>query len=153
GDSGAGYLNPNLLTGTRLDSGLEDALGLWEEHNLAYFNRFDLDVTGFVINGFHGDMPLNVRTSYTQFSPRGVGMQLGFEQPIVNGTPFVRHTADIYPKLDNIDATAAEIAAYATGSMPRFLIFRLILQKPSTVAAIRDALIRDYPQHEWQFCD
>ena len=153
GDSGAGYLNPNLLTGDRLGSGVEDALGLWEEHNLSYFNRFDLDITGFAINGFHGDMPLRVQKSYTQFSPKGVGMQLGCEQTIVDGTPFVRHTSDIYPKLDNIDATAAEMAGCVRGETPRFLIFRLILQKPSTVASIRDALARDVPQHQWQFCD
>ena len=153
GDSGAGYLNPNLLTGDRLGSGIEDALGLWEEHNLLYYSRFDLDVTGFVINGFHGDMPLRVQQSYTHFSPRGVGMQLGFDQPRVGNTPFVRHNADIYPQLGNLPATAAEMAAHARNHQPQFLIFRLILQKPGTVAAIRDILMRDHPEVQWQFCD
>ena len=98
GDSGAGYLNPNLLVGERLGSGLPDALDLWVRHNQYYFQRFDYDITGFVINGFYGDMPLRVQEAYTRFSPRGVGMQLGFEQALVGETPFIRHASDIYPR-------------------------------------------------------
>jgi hypothetical protein len=153
GDSGAGYLNPNLLTGDRLGSGLEDALGLWEEHNLPYYRRFDYGITGFVINGFHGDMPLRVQRSYAQFSPRGVGMQLGFAEPIVEGTPFLRHAGDIYPKPRALEQTAAEMARHVADHKPQFLIFRLILQKPSTVARLRTILERDHSDHNWEFCD
>jgi len=153
GDSGAGYLNPNLLVGERLGSGLPDALDLWVEHNKSYYERFDYTITGFVINGFHGDMPLRLQKAYAQFSPDGVGMQLGFEQPLVDGTPFLRHVSDIYPKLDNLQKTAAQMAFFAKQDKPQFLIYRMILQKPSTVLAIRDLLQQSRNQHNWEFCD
>ncbi len=153
GDSGAGYLNPNLLTGTRLESGIPDALELWVSHNMAYYRRFDYAITGFVINGFHGDMPLAIQEAYARFSPAGVGMQLDFEQPIVRQTPFLRHASDIYPNLDNLKETAAQMARFARPEKPQFLIFRWILQKPSTIKAVRDLLAREYPGEDWEFCD
>ncbi len=153
GDSGAGYLNPNLLTGKRLDSGLPDALDLWVDHNRAYYGRFDYTITGFVINGFHGDMPLRVQEAYAKFSPDGVGMQLGYAQPVVNGTPFLRHVSDIYPDLGNIKKTAAQMAIFARPKKPQFLIYRMICQKPSTVIAVRDTLNQDYTGCAWEFCD
>ncbi|MCC6489000.1 MAG: hypothetical protein IT364_15985 [Candidatus Hydrogenedentes bacterium] len=153
GDSGAGYLNPNLLTGQRLGSGVPDALDMWVQHNLESYGRFDYDITGFVINGFHGDMPLAVQEAYSRFSPRGVGMQLGFAQPVVNGTPFLRHVSDIYPKRDKLGETAAEMVRFAKPEKPQFLIYRMILQRPGTVMAVRDHLNADYPDARWEFCD
>lgn len=153
GDSGAGYLNPNLLEGDRLGSGLGDAIEMWVEHNDRYYDRFGLSITGFVINGFHGDMPLRVQEAYARFSPDGVGMQLGFEERLVGETPFVRHAADIYPKLGNLGQTAEELARHARDEKPQFLIFRLILQRPSTVLALQDEMKERYPAHEWSFCD
>ncbi len=153
GDSGAGYLNPNLLTGERLGSGLPDALDLWVARNKRYYTRFDYGVTGFVINGFHGDMPLRVQAAYASFSPDGVGMQLGFEKPLVAGTPFLRHTSDIYPKGGALSETAREMAAFAKGPQPQFLIFRWILQKPSTLKSVQDLLAAKHSDKSWCFCD
>ncbi len=153
GDSGAGYLNPNLLIGDRLGSGLPDALDLWVKHNKDYYARFDYDITGFVINGFHGDMPLRIQEAYAAFSPRGVGMQLGFEKPQVNGTPFLRHARDIYPDPNNLDKTADEIAGSAQGDRPQFLIFRMILQRPSTVAAVMERVKANHEGLSLEFCD
>lgn len=153
GDSGAGYLNPNLLAGSRLGSGIPGALPLWIRHNKAYFKRFDYSITGFVINGFHGTMPLHVQKAYAQFSPDGVGMQLGFAQALVGGTPFLRHVSDIYPDPNNLDKTADEMARFAKPDKPQFLIYRMILQKASTLAAVRDRLSGKYPDQQWEFCD
>lgn len=153
GNSGAGYVNPNLLIGNRLGSGLPDALHLWEQHNIRYYRRFDYSITGFVINGFHGDMPLRIQEAYARFSPGGVGMQLGFEQPIVQGTPFLRHASDIYPDPKHPERAAAQMAGFATPEKPQFLIFRWILHKPSTQKAVRDALKASFPEHAWEFCD
>jgi hypothetical protein len=152
GDSGAGYLNPNLLIGERLGSGLPDALDLWVEHNERWYGQFDYSITGFVINGFHGKMPLRIQEAYSNFSPDGVGMQLGFEEPLVNDTPFLRHVSDIYPKLDNLDHTASEMAHFARG-VPRFLIYRWILQSPSTMKGVYEALQKNHGEHQWVFCD
>lgn len=153
GDSGAGYLNPNLLIGDRLGSGLPDALELWVDFNERYYRRFGYSITGFVINGFHGDMPLRIQEAYARFSPVGVGMQLGFEQPLVDGTPFIRHNSDIYPKLGNLDATMEQLAGFAKPDKPQFLVFRMILQKPSTVAALYEGLKATHSEQNWEFCD
>lgn len=153
GDSGAGYLNPNLLIGSRGNSGLPEALDLWVEHNQRYFNKFDYSITGFVINGFHGVMPLRVQEAYTRFSPDGVGMQLGFEKPLVGNTPFLRHASDIYPRGDDIPFTAAEMARFARKRKPQFLIFRWILQTPTTMKQVMEALHQQHEEHQWEFCD
>ncbi len=153
GDSGAGYLNPNLLVGDRLGSGLPEALALWEKHNRSYFEKFDYSITGFVINGFHGAMSLRVQEAYARFSPDGVGMQLGFDRELVGSTPFIRHSADIYPRQDNVKQAADEMAAFAKDAKPQFLVFRWILQSPSMLKQVRAALEEHHPEHNWEFCD
>ena len=153
GDSGAGYLNPNLLVGERLGSRLPDALEMWVDHNLFYYNKFDYSITGFVINGFHGAMPLRIQEAYTRFSPDGVGMQLGFDQQLVGETPFIRHTSDIYPKGDQIESTADEMARFSPKRKPAFLVFRWILQTPTTMQQVMNALRARHSEQHWEFCD
>jgi hypothetical protein len=80
-------------------------------------------------------------------------MQLGFARPIVGDTPFVRHVSDIYPDLNNLDKTTAEMAHFAKPAKPQFLIYRMILQKASTLVAVRDRLAVQYPDQQWEFCD
>ena len=80
-------------------------------------------------------------------------MQLGFEKAIVNGTPFVRHVSDIYPDLGDLAKTAKQMAFFAQREKPQFLIYRMILQKPSTLLALRDLLAEKYPDSHWEFCD
>lgn len=153
GDSGAGYLNPNLLLAERRDNGLSDALDLWVEHNRRWYDRFSYSITGFVINGFHGDMPLRVQEAYAKFSPGGVGMQLGYEKPLVDGVPFLRHVSDIYPDGANLEKAAAQMASFARKGKPRFLIFRWILQTPSTLEKVAAIMAEKYPEHAFEFCD
>lgn len=153
GDSGAGYVNPNLLTGDRLGSGMPDALELWVAHNQNWYARFDYTITGFVINGFHGDMPLRLQEAYTKFSPDGVGMQLGFEEKLVNGTPFLRHSSDIYPDGRDLGKAANEMARFARKRKPQFIIFRWILQSPTTLESVARIMGETHPEHNFEFCD
>ncbi len=153
GDSGAGYINPNLLTGDRLGSGLPDALPMWVEHNKRWYGQFDYTITGFAINGFHGNMPLRVQEAYADFSPDGVGMQLGYEKPLVGRTPFLRHVSDIYPDGNNLGKAAAEMAHFAKKKKPQFLIFRWILQAPTTMKGVCELLQKDHGKENWEFCD
>ncbi len=153
GDSGAGYLTPSLLSGDRLGSGLPDALNLWVEHNKHYYQKFDYSITGFIINGLHGNMPVEAQEAYAKFSPDGVGMQLGFKKNLVKGTPFLRHVADIYPDMPSLEKTVPQMARFLKPHKPQFLIYRMILQKPSTLLAVRDKLIETHPEANWEFCD
>lgn len=68
GDSGAGYLNPGYLTPPRPHSGLESGLAAWERHCTAFYRRWDLDVTGFVIDGFASGLSLEGRDAYARVS-------------------------------------------------------------------------------------
>ena len=151
---GVGYLNPNLLIGERMGSGVPEALDIWTTQSRIAYQRFDMSITGFVITGKYGDVPLRVQEAFATFSPNGIGTQLGYEQPIVRSTPFLRHAADIYPNLADLGKTAAEMARYAKPEeRPQFLIFRMILQTPSTLIRLREHLNRDYGQFNWEFCD
>jgi hypothetical protein len=69
GDSGAGYLNPGYLDGIRKWSGLPSGLEAWVEHSEPYYRRWDLRVTGFVIDGNAPGMDLDVKKAYARFSP------------------------------------------------------------------------------------
>ncbi len=153
GDSGASYVNPSFLIGDRLGSGLPDALDTWVAYNKPYFERFDYSITGFVIDGTAGRTPLRVQEAYAAFSPDGVGMQLDFDEPLVEGTPFLRHSADIYPTRGNVDRISDEMAAHARDDKPQFLIFRCILVRPSVIEALRDTIQERHPEHEWVFTD
>lgn len=153
GDSGASYVNPSLLIGDRLGSGLPDALDTWVEYNKPYFDQFDYSITGFVIDGNAGFTPLEVQEAYTEFSPDGVGMQLDFDEPLVNGTPFLRHARDIYPTMGNLETIAGQMAAHAEEDKPQFLIFRCILVRPSVIEALRGVLKERHPEHNWVFSD
>lgn len=50
-DNGAGYLMPGMLQSQRPISGLPDALDAWAAHNLPYYKRWDITITGFIIDG------------------------------------------------------------------------------------------------------
>jgi len=153
GDSGAGYLNPNLLVGDRLGSGLPDALDLWVAHNQRYYERFGYTITGFVINGFHGKMPRRIQEAYARFSSDGVGMQLGFEEALVDGTPFLRHTRDIYPDAESPEKAADEMRRFLKGDKPRFVIYRWILQSPTMLETVSRLCRERHPGENWEFCD
>jgi len=98
-------------------------------------------------------MPLSVQQAYTRFSPRGVGMQLGFAQPVVAGTPFIRHARDLYPDVKDLDAAVSEVMMSAAGPEPQFLIFRMILERPSTVVGLLQRLRETHGERSWDFCD
>lgn len=51
GDSGAGYNNPALLYEPRPYSALPDGSEENIRHNQYYFDKFDLGIVGFIING------------------------------------------------------------------------------------------------------
>lgn len=81
GDNGSGYLNPMK----------SPDLNKWKTHNIEASNRFDLDITGFVIAGNSGSLTTAVKNSYTEISPVLVGFQ-GNTPPTmskVGNTPFI----------------------------------------------------------------
>ena len=72
GDCGAGYLNPGMLAAPRLDPQVPDGVDAWVEHNLTYYRRYDLSITGFIIDGYAPEMGPAVLDAYEKFSPDGI---------------------------------------------------------------------------------
>jgi hypothetical protein len=129
GDSGAGYLNPGMLLRPRLDPDLPDGLSAWVEHNRAYYRRYDLSITGFVIDGRSRAMGDAGLDAYLQFSPDGLIGQRLPPRGVHRGTmPFLRMSLD----LDGTPEQAgAKIAGMAGINLPKFAALRTILKSPT----------------------
>jgi hypothetical protein len=74
-DNGAGYLNPAMLVAPRPLSGLPSGVENWRAHCAAHYARWDMDITGFIIDGRAPQTPDEVLDAYATFSPAGVVMQ------------------------------------------------------------------------------
>ena len=98
GDNGTGYLNPMFLEGSYVPDGLENYLDEWVAHNIAANKKFDLDITGFLIEGSLSSTSCcteTVRQAYSRMTPFGVVASNRYDN-IVNGdvtTPFPAMTS------------------------------------------------------------
>jgi hypothetical protein len=72
GDSGAGYLNPRALT-VRPDSELPSGLARWVEHCRIYYARWDMSITGFILDGAGGSSTDLEYQAYASLSRDGAG--------------------------------------------------------------------------------
>lgn len=148
GDSGAGYVNPGLLEEPRPLSGLPSGMEAWAERCRRAYARWDLSVTGFVIDGEARPLSPSGRRAYARFSPAGVGMETLDGFLLVSGVPLLRMTA-------LLPSTAAGAAATITAALrpdldaappaPTFSWFRTVLQPPSFHAAVVELLARTHP--------
>lgn len=144
GDSGAGYVNPSLLEEPR-PSGLPSGVALWEKHNRAWYKKFGLGITGFVIDGYAPPMPKSVLDAYARFSPRGTVAQKIPELSLHNGMPLLRMTRD----LDHDPRTAArQVVEMLTGNGPSFHIFRAVLKSPSWYRDVVKTVQAEHPDAE-----
>ncbi len=128
GDSGAGYLNPGYLVPTRKWSGLPSGLAAWQARCLAYYRRWGLGITGFVIDGNAPSMTNQVKRAYTRFSPNGVVAQKIPQISLVGKTPFIRMSADLP---HNAGQASAIILGDNRDAGPTFRVYRAILWSPS----------------------
>lgn len=146
GDSGAGYLNPGGLVEPR-ESGLPSALDAWVRHNLAYAKRYDLDITGFIIDGHSKPMgPLGM-TAYQQFSPAGIVGQKMRKRGLWDGQmPYLRMRWDIY---GTPEEAGAQIAGMVSERRTDFLFLRTILQSPSWTKDTMAVSTAAQPRLKW----
>ena len=143
GDSGAGYLNPRGLT-DRPDSKLPPALKVWTEHCARYFKRWDMSITGFMLDGSAGASTPEEFAEYGRFSPDGCGNQLDLTPQIISGVPTIREW-DMPGSAERTAAYMAQQAAAATKG-PCFLWARTILRTPSWHADVSRILREKYPK-------
>lgn len=91
GDNGAGYLNPEALASSSHFGTLEQ----WSAYNTALFNKFDMDIQGFLIFDkdantiFEKLLRESVYKSYSAFAPKGLltnnsgGVKSAFGMPVM----------------------------------------------------------------------
>ena len=130
GDSGAGYVNPGMLWAENRGPGHPDGWDCWVEYCSNYFEKFDLSITGFVIDGFSPGMGDEGLDRYMEFSPEGLIGQKIPPQAVHRGTmPVVRMQLDLHGENER---QAADILEGMVGmGGPRFLPIRTILKTPS----------------------
>ncbi|MGE5609402.1 MAG: hypothetical protein ACM359_09115 [Bacillota bacterium] len=140
GDNGAGYLNPGMLTAPRLDPQVPDGWNSWVQHNAAYFKRYDLSITGFVIDGFAPNMGARGLDEYMKFSPDGLVFQHPRDPGLHKNTlPYVAMATDLDG--DPKDA-GPRIASLIGDKTPRFLSIRTILKTPTWHKRTMDAALQ-----------
>jgi hypothetical protein len=146
GDSGAGYLNPGELVEPR-ESGLPSGLNAWIQHNKLYAQQYDLDITGFIIDGHSKPMTPECMDAYMQFSPAGiVGQKIGWEGVWKDTMPFLRMRYDIYGAPE---VAAKEIVRMTQLGTSDFWMFRTILKSPSWTRDTMAATIALEPRIKW----
>ena len=142
GDSGAGYLNARTLT-VRPDSGLPSGLDKWIAHNQKYFGLWDMDITGFVLDGAGGGSTDIEFAAYKKFSPRGFGTHYEKEIALHVGVPSIPER-DLP---DDVEKAAEIIAEDAKGSDQKatFQWRRSILKSPDWYLKLSQILAEKYP--------
>lgn len=128
-DNGAGYLMPGMLQEPRPVSGLPSGLPQWIEHNEKYYKRWDLDITGFIIDGSGPGLNDKGLDAYSVFSPDGIVPQKTPLNLLHKNMPILKAGEDIN---DNDPQKAAKriLACIRRNHFP-FHWFRNILKSPT----------------------
>ncbi len=142
GDSGAGYLNPMGLI-ARPDSRLPSGLEAWRKHCAEHYQRWDMSITGFVLDGASGASTPEVFKAYQSFSPDGCGTHYEKGPRVIAGLP----TCPEQDLPDSIEDAVKRIAGQASGlkGRPKFLWARSILKRPEWYAGISKRLGEKHP--------
>ncbi|MGI6203380.1 MAG: hypothetical protein ACOYID_08265 [Eubacteriales bacterium] len=155
GDSGAGYNNPRLLYPPRVHSDLPSGAEAYVKHNKHYFDKFDLHIVGFVINGVYSIDEAQM-ADIARFADVGVGHNsYGHPTKVVGNTVFMPHTADISAPGTTPDDAAKVALAHIDlcDKRKKFHIFRTILTSPTAHDEILAALRRARPEANFELVD
>jgi hypothetical protein len=127
-DNGAGYLMPGMLQTPRPISDLPDAVDAWASHNKPYYHRWDITISGFVIDGEAPGLNKDGLDAYAKFSPNGIVPQKSPVTLLHGNMPVLRSDADI---MDDDPAKAAAMVLDRIRQRPvPFHWFRNILKSP-----------------------
>ena len=155
GDSGAGYNNPALLYEPRKHSGLPSRAEANVAHNKYYFDKFDQQIIGFVIDGWNLTDRKNM-ADLARFAPMGAGgNHFPREMQVVDGAVFIQHTCDIGAERIDVDKAVMTAFHFMDTYPPekRFHIFRTILVSPTDHDRIMRRMKELRPEANFVFCD
>lgn len=128
-DNGAGYLMPGMLQEPREISGFKSGLDAWARHCKPYYNRWDLTITGFVIDGTAPGLSKEGLDCYASFSPNGIVPQKVPLTLLHGEMPVLRSDYDIIAD-DPKEAAQHLLERVKVRPIP-FHWFRNILKTPS----------------------
>jgi len=155
GDNGAGYLNPGMLTAPRLDPDIPDGWDAWTRHNLRYFQKYDLDIAGFVIDGYAPAMGEKGLKEYARFSPRGMigHVHVPYMQA-TDGMFTIPMRHDLYgdPQKAGKELSDHFVPERKPGQA-HFMPIRTILKTPSWHKAVMEETIRLSGEENVEFVD
>jgi hypothetical protein len=128
-DNGAGYLNPGMLQHPRPISGLKSGLDAWAGHCKKYYDRWDLTITGFVIDGSAPGLSGDGLSCYASFSPNGIVAQKVPLTLLHNEMPVLRSDDDVTE--DDPREAAKHVLRRIKDRPVPFHWFRNILKTPT----------------------
>ena len=152
GNSGAGYVNPSRLLTPR-ESGLGSAHNIWVAHNLNYFRRNNLKMSGFLINGTAGPIGSNVDAMFSLFSVDGTFSQPGWypQGDHMSGSmPALRQRRDL---TNSVSADADIIKADGRSGQTNFLNYRTVLVGPNYVRDVFNSVVAKDSAIPWALAD
>ncbi len=144
-DNGAGYLMPGMLQEPR-ESGLESGLDTWANHCRPYYERWDLTITGFVIDGTAPGLSKEGLDCYASFSPNGIVPQKVPLTLLHGDMPVLRSDYDIVSD-DPKAAVQLMLERIKIRPVP-FHWFRNILKTPTWYVEVMDELNKIDPSIE-----
>lgn len=149
GDSGAGYLNPGNLVPPRAYSDLPSGLATWTEHCRTYFDRWDLSLVGFVIDGYAPAMTDAVLDAYTRIAPDGIVGQKVPRIGMHGSMPILQMESD----LDDPASGASVVLAHCSLNQPEFFMYRTILWSPTNLKKMMDTVHQSSEGESVEFVD
>lgn len=140
GDGGAGYIMPSGLfhDGTMANMGEKRPAGnaaagdVFAQFSKTYYERFQMDITGFLINGSNGAITRNIAACINQYSPVGSfvnAASAGISK--YNGTYYVNCLTEIAKTVDS-----ERMYSFATGAKNKginFGAYRTICHTPTQI--------------------
>ena len=165
---GAGYTMPgsfivNRETGEFRD--YDEGFGRWKAYSKKYYDLFDIDITGFIINVTSGQQEVKginseIMSVYNELSPIGsftnAGNTASQALALYNGTPYVYLFNEVAFN-EQPDKYYADMKAYDTGRMRRynFSAYRTIVQRPGVLKKLAEEYIEyaSTPEQEYVYVD
>ncbi|MFP5081836.1 GxGYxYP domain-containing protein [Pedobacter sp. JCM 36344] len=145
-DNGAGYLMPGMLQSPRPISGLPDGLDAWVKHNIPYYKRWDITISGFIIDGLAPALNSKGLDAYAKFSPNGIVPQKTPLTLLHGNMPVLRADADINQG-SAVEAANAIIDRVDKRNL-HFHWFRNILKDPGWYVRVVEELKKKNPKIE-----
>lgn len=153
GDSGAGYVIPYGLTEECDYRENPPAIFEWAEYSTPYYERFDYDITGFIING-NETVTNEIMAAFNRISPKG-SFHNSLKRPLTvyNGTPYLHLQNEVSGKPDRIEASLPVMYEYMSDYMGKFNFsgYRTVCDSPDETKQLVERFIAYAKEHDPRF--